>query len=226
VARVERVDHYELIPPIDRGVLDAPGAIVRVLDARVRGRQGPAFAQFVRSKHDELLATRLMLGFQFGRRIDPSGEHVTGVSSWSDSLTRAQAADPGWTGGPLFSVLPRFLEEMVVEEYEAIPFDLPQHLHHRGGRRILGARFLDEAGARTAVTAIRDQVRDADEPGLFVDTAGSTGQDGGDPGTLLVVRVMLRSAARVERIIRDTGGDLLPASGEAPGDVPGPSRGE
>jgi hypothetical protein len=123
-------------------------------------------------------------------------------------------------------VLPQFLEEMVVEEYEAIPFDLPQHLHHRGGRRILRARFLDDAEARTAVTAIRDQVRDADEPGLFVDTA-VTGQDSGGPGTLLVVRVMLRSAARVERIIMDTGGDLLPASGEAhPGDGPGQSPDE
>lgn len=205
VALIDGVEHFDLLGPIHRGVLDA-GGVIRITEAAIRpGARGRLFT-FIAQKGREIDASRLLLALAVGERVEDGSTHMIGISAWASSMVVEAVADPHRDGQSLFSALDDLVEHVTVEAYRSIPLGLPEALPNLGGRRILLARFptrmdADRAAARVEATIPTSQDAGVAVAPLAVADVGET--------HVLVARVGTDELARVERLIGDLGGEVI-----------------
>jgi hypothetical protein len=214
IAAVERIDHLDLLEPVDPGVLDAPSAVIRLIEARLRLGREEAFYAFMRERHAQLLRTRLLLGFQIGRQAEDGRERVAAISSWAESSALERIVEAGRRSTAMFAALDEYLEDVRIEEFEAVQPHLPLELHHRGARRVLVAEFVTPASAAAARDMLEQSFPESRQAGIVVAPLGSTDYALPAGRLLLVCRLALTNAAPAERQIAGLGGRLLHAAAD------------
>jgi quinol monooxygenase YgiN len=205
VALIDEVEHFDLLGPIHRGVLDG-GGVIRITRATIRpGARGRLFA-FMAQKGREIDASRLLLAFAVGERAEEGVAHMIGISAWASSMVVDALADPDRVGQSLFVALDDIVDHVTVEAYRSMPLGLPESLRRLGGRRILLARFPTRSDADRAAARVEAAVPTSRDAGvavapLAVAAVGET--------HVLVARVATIELGRVERLISDLGGEVL-----------------
>jgi len=208
VAVIEHVQHYDLLEPVHRGILDAPGAVLRETTATVRPGRLDALLAWMRGKDREINASRIVLGWMIGHRQSDGGEVVAAVSAWASRLQIEAIAEAGRPAdGPLFAALDEFVTDISVGTYQAIELRLPAALADVGGRRLIAARFAAAAAADQARQALEDRFASAREAGVYVARLG--GSSAHEEQLVLVARVTLADHANAQRLIFDLGGQVL-----------------
>src|SRR6266571_4431890 len=92
VIELEELATYDVMEPVYRGILDAPGAVVRYGTATVRpGKRDALFAWLERTER-EIRAQRWLLGWVLGERKEDDGIRVGAVSAWASPLLIEQFA--------------------------------------------------------------------------------------------------------------------------------------
>jgi len=218
---VESVQLYDVIPPIFRGIVDAPGGVVRAVYTRVprdaRDRLVAWIGQPRRRRQVE--AQRLLLGWAMGEREVPgTGEvDLVAVSAWPSPLVVESVADPGRDGQSIFEAVDEFAPETRAEQYRAIGLELPDELADLGSRRLLAARFATREQADGAASSLGAMLAASDHPDVSVAPLGAPGMASDRSAFVVVARVSLAELGRAERLIADQGGDVILSQRETPG---------
>jgi hypothetical protein len=208
VAEVDSLDVYDGLEPIFRGLVDAPGGVIRVTTAAVNpGRRDDVLAWL--GGGSRASSQRLVLGWAIGERTVDGREQMIGVSAWPSPLVIEALSDPGRPGGLLFSGTEDYLSNVVVEQYQAIALDLPAELADLGARRVLGARFGTREPADSAAQALVQALPSASEAPVSVAPLGAPGTASDVRSWILVVRVSTSDYPRAERLIADHGGEVI-----------------
>jgi heme-degrading monooxygenase HmoA len=216
--RVERVDTYELIPPAFAGVLDAPGAVIRLSEAWLRPGRREALLSWLRAKNRELHGQHWLMAWAMGEHAGPDGAHrLACASGWASPLLIEQFGDPGRTpGAALFADLDEFVTDFRAERYQAIELALPDTLTGAGARRVIAARFHSEDAAQAARGYLAQSVASASENSISIARMG--GVDDGTEPRILVARVTVGDYGYAERVIADHGGQVVLAHDELSSD--------
>lgn len=215
IAEIESVEQYALLEPIHRGILDAPGAVLRVTEATIRpGRRADLLAWLAR-KSRELGAMRSLLGWAMATRGTEDGaERAIGVSAWPSPLLIEAIGEAGREGMALFSEVDQFITDQSSRQYQAIELRLPERVRSLGGRRLIAARFGSGIAAERARSALSRSFSTARESGVSI--AGLGGGPHNGESQVLVARVMLAEYLPAERLIADHGGQVIYERDEAP----------
>src|SRR4051794_30684155 len=151
VATVESFDVYDIIEPAFRGVVDAPGGVVRVTTARVSSGGLKELLHWLVAQPRGRASTtqRLLLGWALAQRQlgDSEEIEVVAVTAWPSPLVIEAVAEPGRTGATLYADIDRFTDDVRVEQYRAVALELPDALSDVGSRRVIAARFDSGAAA-------------------------------------------------------------------------------
>jgi quinol monooxygenase YgiN len=223
VATIETVEVYQLHPPVFRGILDAPGAVIRVIQATVKPGKRDALYAWLDQKEREIKTTRLLLGWALGERLVKGEYQVSAVSAWPSPLVIESLAEPGRAGMTLFAAVDEFITDLRLSQYQAIELQLPLGLADVGLRRVLAARFDSESAANVARDALTSTAESASEAGISIARLASDIGLAVAPGTdrhVLVARISLADYPQAERMITDHGGQIILAADEK---VPPPS---
>ena len=169
VAEVEDVKVYDGIEPAFRGLVDAPGGIVRVSTGTLKPGRRADLTSWLEANGRSVQRVQLVLGYAMGERIIDGRHEMVAISAWPSPLVIEALSEPGGSGGPLFAGAQEFVDDITVEQYQAIGLDLPSRLFDRGARRVLAAhspprqrsgafasglgRGRDEASSRVRLTA-------------------------------------------------------------------------
>src|SRR4051794_809429 len=141
VATVDSFDVYTVVDPAFRGIVDAPGGVVRITTARASAESGDAMFRWLagQPRGRAGMAQRLLLGWALGRRevVGADEVEIVAVSAWPSPLVIEAVADPGRTGAPIFADIDQFNANVVVEQYQALAFDLPDALSDAASRRVI-----------------------------------------------------------------------------------------
>ena len=168
VATIEPVELYRLVPPFFRGLLDQPGAVIRLSSAVLKPGMRDALYKWLDQKEREIRATRLLLGWAMGERVVGDQLHLMAISAWPSPLLIEALAEPGRQGMPLFAEVEQFISDAVVTQYQAIELQLPARLSDVASRRVVAARFDSEEAAGRAREAISVACVSANEAGISV----------------------------------------------------------
>jgi quinol monooxygenase YgiN len=223
VATIESIERYQLRPPVFRGILDAPGAVIRVIHATVRPGKREALYAWLEQQDREIKTTRLLLGWALGERLVDGGYQVSAVSAWPSPLVIESLAEPGRAGMTLFAAVDEFIADPQLVQYQAIELQLPLGLADVGSRRVLAARFDSESAANGARDALTASAESASEAGISIARLASDTGLAVAPGTdrhVLVARISLADYPQAERMITDHGGQIILAADEK---IPPPS---
>ena len=214
VAEFEEVVHYDLLEPIHRGLLDAPGAVLRSIEATVAPGRLDDLLRLVRDIDRELHVLRMVLGYAIGVRTVDGVQRVHSVAAWASPLQIEELAEEGRAGKTMFAALDELISDVTIVQYQAIELKLPEELADTGGRRIIAARFPTRAAAGRATAAIEMGFPSAGEAGVFVARLGGT--TGKGEQHVLVARMTLSDTFGAERLIADLGGQVLYEADEGP----------
>lgn len=207
IAQMERVDQFDVRPPAYIGILDAPGAVVRVTEAVIKpGRQDDLFA-WLKQKDREINASKMVLGWTIGTRVDGDVERVIAVTAWPSPLMIEALADDAREGRTLFAAVDEFITDARVEQYQAIELRVPERIQHAGGRRLIAARFPSGADAEKARSILSTRFVTAREAGVSVARLANAGR--GAHQQVLVARVTHGEYLPAERLIADLGGQVI-----------------
>jgi hypothetical protein len=216
VATITRVEEYELHPPVFRGMLDAPGAVIRLSEAKIRPGKRDALYAWLEQKDRELRATRTLLGWALGERLVDGEYQVTAASAWPSPLVIEGLAEPGRQDMSLFAAVDEFVEGTSLVQYQAIELRLPSQLADVASRRVVAARFDSEEAAHEAREALTTGAESSTEAGISVARLASDAPSTGIGGDrhVLVARVSLADYLHAERLIADHGGQVILAADE------------
>lgn len=216
VATLQPVERYELIQPLFRGVLDAPGAVIRLVEARIRSGKRDALYAWLAQQEREIRTTRLLLGWALGERLVDGEYEVTAASAWPSPLVIEALAEPGRQDRSLFAKVDEFVTDVRVAHYQAIELRLPRQLADVGSRRVLAARFESEAAAQHAREALSSEAESVNEAGISLARLASDSSSPAEPVDrhVLVARVSLADYPHAERTIADYGGQVILAADE------------
>ena len=218
VAEIDAVDVYELREPFFEGLLDTPGAVLRVTLATVReGRLEQMLREGV-TRLRQLVDENLLLAWMVGIRDVGGRIELVAISAWPNPLVIEALNEPGQLMAT-FAASNNLVTDVQIEHFQAIELQLPDEMSDISTRRVVAARFgsVDEAhAARDALLAIMTPEPDAGEMPVIVAPLGTPGRTADAGDQLLVARVGLLQYGRVERLIADHGGQLLLAENERP----------
>ncbi len=215
VAELENVEVYEAIEPTFRGIVDAPGGVVRVSTAFVQtGRRADLFS-WLAANGQSRQPQRLVLGWAMGERQVNGRDQILAVSAWPSQLVIEALSEPGSATGLLFANAEDFVSEVAVEQYQAIGLELPDELADVGARRVLAARFATRELADAAGAALVRDVPQAGDAPISVAPLGAPGTATDVASWILVVRVSMADYPRAERLIADHHGDVVLATRES-----------
>lgn len=213
IAVVDHLDRYTVRPPVFRGILDAPGAVIRVVHATIREGRRDDLYRWLYQKEREIRGRRMVLGWAMGDRPTDGRHEVIGITAWPSPLTIEAVAEPGRTGTAIFAAVEEFVTDITLQQYQSLELDLPHRLSNVAGRRVLVARFGSESAANQARDALADTAKSAAESGISVARAASAGLEEGD-SHLIVARVSHAEWLDVERVIVDNDGQIIHAADE------------
>jgi hypothetical protein len=212
IAEIDSVDHYTLLKPVFEGILDVPGAVLRVTGAKLLpGKREALFAELFSSRRQ--MRQEMILAWALGEREVDGTTEMMAISAWPSPLVIEALAEGGQAGTPLFAAFAEFVVEPTLESYQAIELQLPDSLADLGARRVIAARFDSRSAAELAQAALTE-VESAAESPSSVAPLGSPGRAAIDGQHVLVARVGMLDAARAERLIADHGGEVILASNE------------
>lgn len=216
VATIESLDSYRMVPPLFKGILDQPGAVIRLSSAVLKPGMHDALYRWLDQKEREIRATRLLLGWALGERVVGGQTELMAVSAWPSPLLIEALAEPGRQGMPLFAEVEQFISDAVVTQYQAIELQLPARLSDVASRRIVAARFDSEEAAGRAREAISVACVSANEAGISVAKLASDAvrRVGAPERHVMVARVSLADYPHAERTIADHGGLVILAADE------------
>jgi hypothetical protein len=216
VATIESVERSELHAPIFRGILDAPGAVIRVIEAKLRPGMHDALFSWLDQKEREIRATRLVLGWIIGDRVVDGEQRIVSIAAWPSPLMIEALTETGREGQPIFAALDEFVSDVSIAQYQSIEVELPSRLADVGSRRILAARFDSESAANDARETLTEAAATANEAGVSVARLASDRASGDDSldSHVLVARVSLAEYPLAERMIGDAGGQIILAADE------------
>ena len=216
VATIERVEQYELHPPIFRGILDAAGAVIRLSEARIRPGKRNALYAWLAEQDRQLHTTRMLLGWALGERVVDGEYQVTAASAWPSPLMVEALAEPGRADTSLFAAVDEFVEGISLVQYQAIELQLPRQLADVASRRVVAARFDSAEAAQDAREALTTGADSANEAGISVARLASDAPaaSGASDRHVLVARVSLADYLQAERLIADHGGQVILAADE------------
>jgi heme-degrading monooxygenase HmoA len=213
VATISSADYYSAFEPIFRGIVDAPGGVIRLTSARVSREQRQQMLDWLRSQPRQRMANtqRLLLGWSLAERELPDGDgvEVVAISAWPSSLVIEAASDPGRSGAPLYADLDTFAADSTVEQFRAIALELPESLSDVTSRRLIAARFEAREQAEGAARALSHLLAGPRGAHINVAPLGAPGTASDDLSYVLVARVALDEYARAERMMSDEGGEVI-----------------
>jgi hypothetical protein len=214
IAVVDHLDRYTVHPPVFRGILDAPGAVIRVIRAVIREGRRDDLYRWLFNKEREIRGQRMVLGWAMGDRPVDGRYDVIAISAWPSPLTIEAVAEPGRTGTAIFAAVEEFVTDITLEQYQSLELDLPQRLSDVASRRVLVARFGSASAANQARDALADTAKSAAEAGISVARAASAGGINDDDSHVVVARVSHAEWLDVERVIVDYDGQIIHAADE------------
>jgi len=214
VAEVEDVKVYDGIEPAFRGLVDAPGGIVRVSTGTLKPGRRADLTSWLEANGRSVQRVQLVLGYAMGERIIDGRHEMVAISAWPSPLVIEALSEPGGSGGPLFAGAQEFVDDITVEQYQAIGLDLPSRLFDRGARRVLAARFAAREQADAAAAALAGSLSSIADVPASVAPLGAPGTAAEVRSWILVVRVSLADYPRAERLIADHGGEVILATHE------------
>jgi hypothetical protein len=216
VATLDRIEQYELQPPVFRGILDAPGAVIRLSELRIRPGKRDALYAWLTQQERQMHMTRMLLGWALGERLVDGEYQVTAASAWPSPLMIEALAEPGRADRMLFAAVDEFVEVISLIHYQAIELRLPSQLSDVASRRVVAARFDSEAAAQGAREALTKNADSAIEAGISVARLASDVRPASEAGDrhVLVARVSLADYPQAERMIADHGGQVILAADE------------
>src|SRR4051794_14132636 len=213
VARVESFDVYDIIEPAFRGVIDAPGGVVRVTTARVSGAGLEHLMHWLvgQPRGRASMTQRLLLGWALGQRpVAGSDEiEVVAVSAWPSPLVIEAIAEPGRTGATLYADMDRFTDNVHVEHYRAVALELPDALSDVGSRRVIAARFDTREAADATAAGLKAAVASPHDANISVAPLGAPGAPPDVRSFIVVARVSISEYARAERLIAQLSGEII-----------------
>jgi hypothetical protein len=215
VAQVDSVLVYDALEPVFRGIVDAPGGVVRLTTAQLVPGMRPALVAWLADQARSRQPQRLVLGWATGERQVDGRHEMVGVSAWPSQLVVEALSEPGAAEGLLYADAGQFVTDVVVESYRAIGLDLPSELSDIGARRVLAARFDEREPADVSAVALAAAIPSAKEMPLSVAPLGAPGTASDVKSWILVVRVSVADYPRAERLIADHGGEVILAAREA-----------
>lgn len=215
---IDRVDGYQLMTPAFAGTLDAPGAVIRFSEARIRAGREEALRAWLQAKRRELRGQQWLLARAMGERTAADGSKwLACASGWASPLLIEQFGDSGRApGAALFADLDEFVTDFQAERYQAIELALSDALADGAARRVIAARFRSEDAAQHARSSLAESVASARENSISI--ARLSGADDGTEPRILVARVTLNDYGRAERVIVDLGGQVILAHDERTSD--------
>jgi hypothetical protein len=223
VIEAEQIEHFELVRPLPAGILDAPGAVIRMSRAVVRPGRLEALLAFLARKQREIDAAKLLLGWMIGWRQRGDRMEWAGVSAWPSPLQFEAIADSGLADSMLFAELDELITDFRLEVYQAIELQLSEKLASWGGRRLIVARFDSPDAAALARQVLTERLGDGAGSDVTVARLASRAAD----AQVFVARVQLGDHAAAERLITDHGGEILyeadeglPSGGLSPRPLP------
>jgi hypothetical protein len=206
VIEAEQIDHYELIRPVPSGLLDAPGAVLRVTRAIVLPGRFDALRTWLARKQREFTTAQMMLGWLVGWREREQRIEIAGVSAWASPMHFEAVADSGDAGRMLFTELDEYLTDFELEIFQAIELRLSPRLALLGGWRLIVARFESPNAAAGAREVLEEHL--APRSGAEVSFAPMASREAHE-AQVFVARVMLADHAVTERLIADHGGQIV-----------------
>jgi heme-degrading monooxygenase HmoA len=217
---IDRVDAYRLVAPAFAGILDAPGAVIRLSEARLRPGRHAALRRWLEAKQRELRGQHWLMAWAMGERADADGsQRLACASGWASPLLIEQFGNPGRAAGAaLFADLDGFFADFHTERYQAIELALSDTRADASARRVIAARFRSEAAAQHARSSLAESIGSASENSMSVARLSSA-EDGTEP-RILVARVTLGDYGHAERVIVDLGGQVILAHDELVSDEP------
>jgi len=218
IAHIESFDVYSTILPPFRGIVDAPGGVVRVTTARVSFDARERMLSWLRNPSRGRTANvqRLMLGWALGERQLPDEDamEVLAVSAWPSPLVIEAIADPGRKGEPIYTDVDEFASDSHVEQFQAIGLELPDVMSDLGSRRVICARFGTREAADDAAAALTAAVASPGEANISVAPLGAPGTASDVRAFIVVARVAINEYVRAERLIADRDGEVILAQAE------------
>jgi|SRR4051794_24420891 hypothetical protein len=213
VATVESFDVYDIIEPAFRGVVDAPGGVVRVTTARVSSGGLKELLHWLVAQPRGRASTtqRLLLGWALAQRQlgDSEEIEVVAVTAWPSPLVIEAVAEPGRTGATLYADIDRFTDDVRVEQYRAVALELPDALSDVGSRRVIAARFDSGAAADAAAAGLHAALGSPQEANISVAPLGAPGAPADALSFIVVARVSISEYARAERLIAQLSGEVI-----------------
>jgi hypothetical protein len=212
VGFIDTVERYTLLEPVFEGMLDAPGAVLRLTTATLRpGQREPLLAELFSRRRE--MRREMILAWALGERERDGKVELMAISAWPSQLVVEAISEPGRAGTLLFAAFDEFVTDTTLESYQAIELQLPESLADLGTRRVLAARFDSRSAAEDAQAALK-RIDSAGDSPVSVAPLGSPGRAPIDGQHVLVARVGMLDAARAERLIADHGGEVILASNE------------
>jgi len=213
VATVESFDVYDIIEPAFRGVVDAPGGVVRVTTARVSSGGLKELLHWLVAQPRGRASTtqRLLLGWALAQRQlgDSEEIEVVAVTAWPSPLVIEAVAEPGRTGATLYADIDRFTDDVRVEQYRAVALELPDALSDVGSRRVIAARFDSGGAADAAAAGLHAALGSPQEANISVAPLGAPGAPADALSFIVVARVSISEYARAERLIAQLSGEVI-----------------
>jgi len=218
VATIRTFDVYTVLEPSFRGIVDAPGGVVRFTSGKVPNAARARMLAWLRTPRRDRAADiqHLMLGWAVGERPTPDGEsvEVVAASAWPSQLVIEAIADEGRAEAPNYSEVDEFAADFHVDVYRAIGLDLPDAMSDIGSRRIIAARFASRDAADAGAAGLGTVVAQPKDAQISVAPLGAPGMASNDGTYVLVARVAINEFARAERLIADRGGEVILAQRE------------
>lgn len=217
---VERVDDCKQMGPSIAGIVDSPGAVIRLTEARLRSGKREALIQWLKAKEREMRGQRWMIACALGERTDSVGtDWLMSASGWASPLLIEQFGESDRpAAAALFADFDEFVTDFHVERYQAVELALST-LAEAGARRVIAARFGSEREARSARSSLTRAVPSASRRGISVAHLSAAHDDRGEP-CILVARVSFTDYPFAERMIADLGGQVVLAHDELGEDDP------
>jgi hypothetical protein len=223
IATIGRLDVYDVVEPAFRGIVDAPGGVVRFTSGKVANEDHARMISWLRNPRGDRAKDiqHLMLGWAVGERPtdDGTGVEVVALSAWPSPLVIEAIADPNRSQAPLYAEIDDFAADFHVDVYRAIGLELPDAMADIGSRRVIAARFSERQAADEAALALTGAVARPHDAHISVAPLGAPGQAASDGSYVLVARVAINEFGRAERLIADQGGEVILSQRETMGDA-------
>lgn len=209
IAKIDSVDRYQLLEPTFRGIVDAPGGVIRLSRAVLRPERRQAFLAWLTARDPDLRRQRLLVGWALGEQVDGDATQVIAVTAWPSPLVIESLAEPGRDGTSLFAATDQFVTDTTVEQYTAIGLELPDELADISSRRVIAARFASRDAADAAAADLEKEVPSARETPIAVAALGAPGTAADVSSYLVVARVTGADYPVAERLIADHVGEVI-----------------